>query len=112
MASSRIGARDDEKIAAVSALHGDLDLGHHVLERHHPAAQHVAAFLGEFLIFKLDRRRARRLVAAHRVLDVEEPAITSVAIGDQRRRAYGFDLGDAPDHIGVGGDAGVGQAEI
>jgi hypothetical protein len=41
----------------------------------------VAAFLGVLLIFKLDRCGPGLLIAADRMMDVQQAAVTGIAIG-------------------------------
>ena len=53
-----------------------------------------------------------RLVAAHGVVHVEQAAEAGVRVGDQRRLDFSHDLGEARKHVAVGGDAGVGDAEV
>jgi hypothetical protein len=52
----------------------------------------VAAFLGALLILELDRCGPSLLVAADRMMNVQQSAVTGIAIGDQRL-AHG--LGDS-----------------
>src|ERR671931_352885 len=69
-----------------------------------------AAFFRHLLILDLDGLRPRRLVPAHRVADVDEPAEPGVRIRDERLAGTLRDLPHPPDHVGVGRDAGVGHA--
>src|SRR5271167_2851530 len=55
---------------------------------------------------------AGRLIAAYRVLHVEQTAVTGIAIGDQGgRRTIGDDR-HAAHHVAEGGDAGIRQSEM
>ena len=72
----------------------------------------VAALLGEVLVFDLDHRDAGFLIAAHGVGDVEQPAVAGVAVGDQRLVDGIDDRFGAVDHVGVGGQARVGLAQV
>jgi hypothetical protein len=44
----------------------------------------MTALLGEFLVLDLDRGDPGGFIALDRVMDVEQPAIAGVAIGDDR----------------------------
>ena len=71
---------------------------------------HVHA--GDFETDIVDGGGPGGLVAAHGVLDVQQPAIAGVAVGDQRR---GGQAGEDPhpvDHVAVRGEAGVRQSEM
>ena len=72
----------------------------------------MTAFLRKFLILQLDRLGAGSLIAAHRMIHVEEAAITRVAIGDQGRLDALGDLAHAAHHVGIGGKAGIRIAEM
>ena len=65
----------------------------------------MAAFLGEFLILDLDRDDARRLIAAHGVVHVEEAAIAGVGVGDHAGVDDARQRRDAVEHLRVGRDA-------
>ena len=70
-------------------------------------------FFGIFLVLDLDRLRAGFLIAAHGVVDVEQPAIAGVAIGDQRRRTCPRAIClHAADHLGVARQPRIRQAEM
>ena len=56
----------------------------HFLDGDHVPVRRVAAFLGVLLIFKLDRCGPGLLIAADRMMDVQQAAVTGIAIGDQR----------------------------
>ena len=108
----RASVRATISVAAIAPrLGGDLDLQHHVLDRHDAAARRMAALLGHLLVLDLDRRDARRLVAAHRALHVQQAAVAGVGVGDQRRVDHRADHLGAAHHVGIGREARVGQAE-
>ena len=71
----------------------------------------MAAFLGEFLILDLDADHPRLLVAADGMVDIEQSAIAGVGVGDHARATGAGQRGDAIEHLAVGRNAGVGQAE-
>ena len=110
-AGARVGPGDDEKVGRGAAGRGHLDLAHHLVDGHHAPARGMPAPLGEHLVLDLDRGRAGRLVALDRALQVEQTAKAGIGIADDRRRRPLADLGDAPHHLGVADEAGVGQPE-
>jgi hypothetical protein len=75
-------------------------------------ARRVAALLRELLVFELDRRRAGALVAANRMAHVQEPAVTRIAVGDQRRLGRTRHRFDPRDHVGVARESRVGQPQM
>jgi hypothetical protein len=105
---ARIGARHDEEIRVAPAFHRDRDLAHHVLRRNHAPARRVPTFLREFLIFELNARGPRRLVAANGLAHVQKAAVTGVTVGDQGRLGHARHCSDAAEHIGVAGEPGIG----
>ena len=109
---ARVGTRDDQKITVVAGFHRYLDLGYHVLQRHHAPARHMAALLGKLLVFELDSASARRFVAAHRVHHVEQAAVPGIAIADQGCVGDAGELGHAVYHVGVAGQPGIGQPQV
>ena len=111
MSGAGIGAGHDHCRRIAPRLDRDLDLEHHVLGRHDAAAGRMAALLRHLLVLDLDRGDARRLVAAHRALHVQQPAIAGVGVGDQRRVDHRADHLGAAHHVGIGREARVGQAE-
>ena len=70
----------------------------------------MAAFFRELLVFELNPRRPGALVAAHRLAYVEQAAVAGVAIADDWFRDVVAQTLDDGHHVGVGGDAGIGQA--
>ena len=106
-----IGARDNEKIGARTAVRRDPDLSHHVGDRDDAPVRRMAAFLGKLLILDLDCGDAGLLVATHGVADIQEPAIAGIGIGDDGRPGHFRDPPDAVDHLRVAGKTRVRQAE-
>ncbi len=72
----------------------------------------MAAFLGELLVFDLQRRSASFDIAAHRVRNIEQSAVTGVGIGNQRSMGDSADLTDTPDHIGISRKPRIRQAQM
>jgi hypothetical protein len=86
-------------------------LQHHVLDRDHLLAAHVAALLRRLLVLDEDRRGAEACERAHRVRHVLAVAVAVVAI-DQHRQPRGAH--DALHQVGLFrevGEVDVGQAE-
>ncbi len=72
----------------------------------------MTAFLGELLILDLDRGRARLLVAAYRMLHVQQAAEAGIRIGDQRNIGDRVDQRYRPHHVAIGGQPDIGQAVL
>ena len=72
----------------------------------------MAAFFGKLLILDLDCLNPGIFVAAHRVLHVQRPAKAGIRIGDQRCAGALRHLRRPADHIGIGGIARIGLAQI
>ena len=106
-----VGARDDQEVRRGARIDRDLDLADHVRHRDHPPARRVTALLRELLVLELDRGDAGLLVAPHRAAHVEQPAVAGVRVGDHRRARELGDALDALDHLGVGREPRVRQAE-
>ena len=76
------------------------------------AAWRVAALLRYFLVFELDGGDTGGLIAHHGVANVQQAAIARIGIGDDRGGAALAEAAHPPDHVGKGGDAGIGDAEM
>ena len=72
----------------------------------------MTALLRKFLVLELNGDGAGFLVAANRVLDVEQTAVTGIAVGNQRAFRAAGNNADAADHVIIGCDACVRQPEI
>ena len=72
----------------------------------------MPAFLGEFLVLELDRRRTGPLIAPDGVAHIQEPPIAGVAVGDERRLGHARHRFDPADHVGVTRKPGVGKPEV
>src|SRR5215831_11954261 len=81
---ARIGARKDEEVLRAARVGGNLNLVHHLFGGNDVAVGRVAALLGNHLVLELDDRYAGLLVTADRVVNIEQTAVTGVAVGDQR----------------------------
>ena len=82
-----------------------------LLDRDHPPSRHVAAPLGNGLVFEVNARHAGLDVLAHRPDDADGIAVAVVRVGDHRHGDRVGDVAGVQVHLRHGGEPGVGQAE-
>ena len=109
---TRIGASNDEEVRSLARSDGNTNLGHHVFDRYDATVRGVTALLGKLLVFDLDGADARTLIAAHRMLHVEQAAKTRIGIGYDRCRRFLDDLANSREHVGIGRKTRIRNAEI
>ncbi len=93
--------------ASTAGLHARDRLG----ARDHLLAAGVAAALGPDLVLDHDRGEASLRVAAHAAFRVHRVAVAGVGVADHRDRHRGADVAPLIEHLTVGNEPGVGQAE-
>ena len=82
------------------------------MRRDHPPAGRMAAFLRKLLVLELDRRRASRLIAAHRMSNVEQAPIARISVSDERRCRHRANTLDSSEHVRIRRKTGVGKAQM
>ena len=107
-----IGASDDEEVGVGASFHRHADFVDHVLRGHDTAAQHMATFLGKFLVFQLNRTSACGFVATHRVHHIQQAAVAGVTITNHRRLGDAGELRHTVHHVCVGGQTRIRHAQI
>ena len=118
MASSRlVTARASvrammRKSGSVRCSDGGADLLRELLGRHHLLAGDVPALLGRDLVLHVQPRHARLLVLAHRAHRVQRVAVAGVGVGDHRQRHRARQVRGVIRHLGEGGEAEVGLAQV
>src|SRR5579872_1146204 len=71
----------------------------------------MAALFREFLIFELNAGGARGGVTANRAIDIQQPAVAGVAVGEKWKARRAGDAAHAVEHFGKGSGAGVGHTK-
>jgi hypothetical protein len=102
-----VGARDDVEMPARASRRRDL--GRHVARAGQLLVVEMPAFLGQQLIFQMDRPGAGLLEGAYHVHRVERLAIAGVAIDEHGQRAGACDLTDEEADLVDGDDAEIGD---
>ena len=107
-----VGAAQDEDVGArLAGIDGGAQAGHGLVPVDHADAGRQAAAFGQCLVLDHDAGEAGIGVARHRAFDVDGVAVAGVAIADHRDGHGGTDVAALVEHLGVGNEPGVGQAE-
>ena len=107
----RVGAGDDEEVAAPAGLDRRADLVDVVVAGDHLLAAHVAALLRPDLVLQEAAGRAGGDQLVDGAVDVERIAVAGVGVDDDRDRDAHADPPGAVDHLGLGQQAHVGLAD-
>jgi hypothetical protein len=110
--AARVCACNDQELRIATGFDRDFDPSAHILDGDDSPAGGVPAFLGEFLVLELNRRGAGGLVATHRAANVEQASVACVAVGDKRRLRHCGHGAHSPNHLGIGREPRVRQAQM